>query len=141
MNLVTSIHDYIRKKGGHFFRDWTREALEDKIEFHLQDDTISIAIDHDGNVCGVFIGWCQRGSEHIPWKWQHNNTITGDTWWIDQFMADCPCVAASLAVKFCEKWPQIAHMPTAMHRRGKLKKAPPGYLFKVYKKAETLYGN
>lgn len=140
MNLVASIHDYIRKKGGHFFRDWTREALEDKIEFHLKENTISVGWDKNGNVTGVFIGWFQRGSEHIPWNWQHND-INGDHLWIDQFMADSPVIASVIAVRFCEFWPMASHMPTAMHRRGKLKKAPPGYLFKVYKKAETLYGN
>ena len=140
MNLVTSIHDYIRLRGGKYFEGWTREALEDKIEFHLRENTISVAVNDTGDVCGVLIGWCQVGCDYIPWKWQHND-LNGDHWWIDQFMADSPSVAAQLAVNFAEKWPQVATMPTTRHRKGKLRVNPPGYLFRIYEKAEKLYGN
>lgn len=141
MNLVASIHDYIRRKGGRFFKDWTREALEDKIEFHLRENTISIAVDNDENVCGLLIGWCQKGPNLIPWNWQRNDP-KGDYWWWDQYMANDPCAAAAVIIDFCEKWPQAAIMPSACHRRGKLRVYDkPGHLFKIYEKAERLYGN
>lgn len=141
MNLVTSIHDYIRKKGGKFFDGWTREALEDKIAFHLHENTISVAIDEEDNVCGVLIGWCQKGPGLIEWNWQKNDP-KGDHWWWDQYMADSPYAAASLIIDYCEKWPESAIFPSACIRRGKHRVYDkPGHLFKIYEKAERLYGN
>jgi len=140
MNLLHSITDYILKKGGKFFKGWTREALEDYVAFHIKQGTMCIVANHDDNIMGLIVGWQQRGSEHIPFRWQKTDPI-GSHWWIDQYMADDPIAATMATIEMCERFPQVASLPSVAFRRGKIRVYPPGKLLEIFTRAEALYGN
>lgn len=141
MNLTELVTDYISDNASEFFPGWTREALEDYVNHHMDQGTISVGIDENAEICGVLIGWAQMGDSHIPFRWQRHNP-DGDHWWWDQFIADSPHVAASLIIDICEKFPMAVCLPSVAMRRGKIRKySSNGALMKIYERAERLYGN
>lgn len=137
--LVDKIRRYAIRKSPDSFKGWTREAIEDYVLHHMEHGSIEVAM-VDDEVVGLIIGWRQNGMDHIPWKWQKPDP-KGDVYWYDQFMADCPQIAMCLAIYFCESHPDCVKMKGVGFRNGKLKRYNPGFQWKLYKKAEGLYGN
>jgi hypothetical protein len=138
-DIVGKVRRYVLKMRPESFNGWTREALEDYLISHFQQGTIEVVM-MDDEVVGLIIAWKQKGFDHIPWNWQKHNK-KGDVYWYDQFMGDCPQTAMLAAVYFCESHRDCVSLPGAGFRNGKLKRYSPGFQWKLYKKAEGLYGN
>lgn len=137
--IVDKTRLYMLRKSPKSFVGWTREALEDYLIFHFQQSTIEVAMIND-EVVGLMIAWKQMGFDHVPWRWQRENK-RGNVYWYDQFMADSPDIGLALLVYFCEAHKDCIKKPGAGFRNGKLRRYNPGFQWKLYKKAEGLYGN
>jgi len=124
--MIPLITDYLLHKLPDSFKGWTREAVEDYVMFHAQQNTLKVAL-QDGHVVAVLVGWRQMGPEPKEWAWQKSDP-NGDHWYWHQFAADCALFAMAVAAKFFHDRPESAILPAIGYRNGKLTTYPKGVM-------------
>lgn len=134
--MIPQITDYLLAKVPDSFTGWTREALEDYVVFHADQNTLKVAY-LEGKVVAVLVGWRQKGPEPKHWDWQPSDPA-GDHWYWHQFAADKPAYAMAAAAKFFQDQPAAAILPGIGYRNGKLTIYPKGVL-PIYKMASKRY--
>ena len=110
--MIPLVTDYLLHKLPTSFQGWTREAVEDYVIFHAEQNTLKVAL-QDGHVVAVLVGWRQMGPEQP-------NDPNGDHWYWHQFAADCALFAMAVAAKFFHDRPESAILPAIGYRNGKL---------------------
>jgi hypothetical protein len=136
--MIPLVTDYLLHKLPTSFQGWTREAVEDYVIFHAQQNTLKVAL-QDGHVVAVLVGWRQMGPEPKEWTWQKSDP-NGDHWYWHQFAADCALFAMAVAAKFFHDRPESAILPAIGHRNGKLTTYKKGSM-PIYRVADKKYGN
>lgn len=124
--MIPLVTDYLLAKLPTSFKGWTREAVEDYVIFHAQQNTLKVAM-QDGHVVAVLVGWRQMGPEPKEWTWQQSDP-NGDHWYWHQFAADCALFAMAAAAKFFHDRPESAILPAIGYRNGKLTTYPKGVM-------------
>jgi len=135
--MISQTTDYLLAKVPTSFQGWTREAVEDYVMFHAQQNTLKVAL-QDGHVVAVLVGWRQMGPEPKEWTWQKSDP-NGDHWYWHQFAADCALFAMAVAAKFFHDAPESAILPAIGYRNGKLTTYKQGSM-PIYKVANKKYG-
>ena len=136
--MIPLVTDYLLHKLPTSFIGWTREAVEDYVIFHAQQNTLKVAL-QDGHVVAVLVGWRQMGPEPKEWTWQKSDSV-GDHWYWHQFAADCALFAMAVAAKFFHDRPESAILPAIGYRNGKLTTYKKGSM-PIYRVADKKYGN
>lgn len=136
--MVQKITDYFKLKLPDQFVGWTREALEDYVIFHLNQNTLKVAVDEHDNVAGVVVGWRTKDKELKPWTWQKSDN-SGMFWYWDQMAGDNPIAVMACCAAMFFQFPESAVLPAFGVRNGKLRDIQIG--IKLYKKGQELYGS
>ena len=137
--MIQKVASYIRSMLPEQFRNWTEEALEDYVVFHLNQNTMVVGESKSG-VCGVLIAWGQDEPHQVPFTWQKHKP-DAPYYWFDQLAAKCPIVVFGLVHKFAGLHPRFLRVPILGIRNGKPRAYLPGKILKLYKKGFGLYGN
>lgn len=132
--MIKAISAYLRKKLPLSFVNWTDEALEDYVMFHMEQNTLKCVCNlMTMEISAVLVGWQQDSVEMVNFNWQKTDP-NGRYWYWDQFAANSPNDAMVVAATFFLTHPQSAFMPSVGMRNGSMK------LYKnvmsVYKKAK-----
>lgn len=136
--MIPLVTDYLLHKLPASFQGWTREAVEDYVMFHAQQNTLKVAL-QDGHVVAVLVGWRQMGPEPKEWTWQKSDP-NGDHWYWHQFAADCALFAMAVAANYFHHRPESAILPAIGYRNGKLTTYKRGSM-PIYRVADKKYGN
>ena len=136
--MIPLVTDYLLHKLPDSFKGWTREAVEDYVMFHAQQNTLKVAL-QDGHVVAVLVGWRQMGPEPKEWTWQKSDP-NGDHWYWHQFAADCALFAMAVAANYFHHRPESAILPAIGFRNGKLTTYKKGSM-PIYRMADKKYGN
>ena len=138
MSTNTAIAKYLLAKVPGNFDGWTLEALEDYVDHHATQGTLSYMGCEKGAIYGVLIGHQQMGTKLLKFKWQKTDP-NGDCWWWDHFVADDASIALGLMKDMMQRNPASAFLRCAGFRNGKRRVWKSGEQLMEFKKALNLY--
>src|SRR5580765_1406251 len=137
MRLFDNIARYL--ESDRWFPGWTHEALEDYVRFHMEQETLCIAV-RGHAITGVHVGWQQTKPEHVKFNWQRTDP-SGMWWWWDQFKADDIESATTVGQAFIRSQPVCLGLPSVGLRHGKIRIYRPGMALRAWQKGVGIYGH
>ena len=136
--MIQNLTSYIRKKLPGNFKGWTQEALEDYVMWQIERSQLVAAVDDQGNVRAIVIGWPTEEMQVESFRWQET-TEHGRFWYWDQIAGDNPIALMSAFGEMFRRRPESASLPSYGVRHRKVRFF--GTALDVYKTGEKIYGN
>jgi hypothetical protein len=136
--MLSKLTSYIRKKLPGNFTGWTQEALEDYVMWQIERNQLVAAVDDQGSVRAIVIGWPTEEMQVESFRWQET-TEHGRFWYWDQIAGDNPIALMSAFAEMFRRRPESASLPSygVLHRKVRFF----GTALDVYKTGEKIYGN
>jgi hypothetical protein len=136
--MIQNLTSYIRKKLPGNFTGWTQEALEDYVMWQIERNQLVAAVDDQGSVRAIVIGWPTEEMQVESFRWQET-TEHGRFWYWDQIAGDNPAALMSAFAEIFRRRPESASLPSYGVRHRKVRFF--GTALDVYKTGEKIYGN
>jgi hypothetical protein len=136
--MIQNLTSYIRQKLPDSFKGWTQEALEDYLMFQIERNQLVAAVDDQGSVRAIVIGWPTEEMQVESFRWQET-TEHGRFWYWDQIAGDNPAALMSAFAEMFRRRPESASLPSYGVRHRKVRFF--GTALDVYKTGEKIYGN
>ena len=136
--MLDKLTTYVRQKLPDSFRGWTQEALEDYLMFQMERNQLVAAVDAQGSVRAIVIGWPTEEMQVESFRWQET-TEHGRFWYWDQIAGDNPIALMSAFAEMFRRRPESASLPSYGVRHRKVRFF--GTALDVYKTGEKIYGN
>jgi hypothetical protein len=136
--MLNNLTSYIRKKLPGNFKGWTQEALEDYLMWQIERNQLVAAVDAQGSVRAIVIGWPTEEMQVESFRWQET-TEHGRFWYWDQIAGDNPIALMSAFAEMFRRRPESASLPSYGVRHRKVRFF--GTALDVYKTGEKIYGN
>ena len=136
--MIHNLTSYIRKKLPGNFTGWTQEALEDYVIWQIERNQLVAAVDDQGSVRAIVIGWPTEEMQVESFRWQET-TEHGRFWFWDQIAGDNPTAMMSAFAEMFRRRPESASLPSYGVRHRKVRFF--GTALDVYKTGEKIYGN
>jgi hypothetical protein len=136
--MIQNLTSYIRKKLPGNFTGWTQEALEDYVMWQIERNQLVAAVDDQGSVRAIVIGWPTEEMQVESFCWQET-TEHGRFWYWDQIAGDNPIALMSAFAEMFRRRPESASLPSYGVRHRKVRFF--GTALDVYKTGEKIYGN
>lgn len=136
--MIHNLTSYIRKKLSGNFTGWTQEALEDYVIWQIERNQLGAAVDVQGSVKAIVIGWPTEEMQVESFRWQET-TEHGRFWYWDQIAGDNPVALMAAFGEMFRRRPESATLPSYGVRHRKVRFF--GTALDVYKTGEKIYGN
>jgi hypothetical protein len=136
--MIQNLTSYVRQKLPDSFKGWTQEALEDYVMWQIERNQLVAAVDDQGSVRSIVIGWPTEEMQVESFRWQET-TEHGRFWYWDQIAGDNPAALMSAFAEMFRRRPESASLPSYGVRHRKVRFF--GTALDVYKTGEKIYGN
>lgn len=136
--MLQKLVQYLLQKLPNSFKGWTREALEDYVIWQIERNQLVAAVDVQGSVKAIVIGWPTEEMQVESFRWQET-TEHGRFWYWDQIAGDNPVALMAAFGEMFRRRPESATLPSYGVRHRKVRFF--GTALDVYKTGEKIYGN
>lgn len=136
--MLDKLTAYVRHKLPENFKGWTQEALEDYLMWQMERNQLVAAVDDQGSVRAIVIGWPTEEMQVESFRWQET-TEHGRFWYWDQIAGDNPVALMAAFAEMFRRRPDSANLPSYGVRHRKVRFF--GTALDVYKTGEKIYGN